>query len=149
MEKTTLCYIEKDNCYLMLYRNKRKVDINKGKWIGVGGHLENDETPDECLIREIHEETGLTLNSFKLRGEIIFYIDDIIETSYLYTSNDFSGILKECDEGILKWIPKDEILGLPLWEADPIFLKKLMNDEPFFKLKLVYKKDILLSVEEE
>ena len=121
MEKTTLCYIEKDNCYLMLYRNKRKVDINKGKWIGVGGHLENGETKDECLVREVYEETGLTLNSFKFRGEIVFYIDDIIEISYLYTSNDFSGILKECDEGILKWIPKDEVLDLPLWEADPIF----------------------------
>ena len=149
MDKTTLCYIEQDDCYLMLYRNKKEIDINKGKWIGVGGHLEKGETPDECLIREVFEETGLTLNSFKLRGEIIFYIDDIIETSYLYTANDFSGILKECDEGILKWIPKEEVLKLSLWEADPIFLKKLMNDEPFFKLKLVYKNDILLSVEED
>lgn len=149
MDKTTLCYIEQDDCYLMLYRNKKEIDINKGKWIGVGGHLEKGETPDECLIREVFEETGLTLNSFKLRGEIIFYIDDVIETSYLYTANDFSGILKECDEGILKWIPKEEVLKLSLWEADPIFLKKLMNDEPFFKLKLVYKNDILLSVEEE
>ena len=148
MDKTTLCYIEQDNCYLMLYRNKKEIDINKGKWIG-GGHLEKGETPDECLIREVFEETGLTLNSFKLRGEIIFYIDDVIETSYLYTANDFSGILKECDEGILKWIPKEEVLKLSLWEADPIFLKKLMNDEPFFKLKLVYKNDILLSVEED
>jgi len=149
MEKTTLCYIEKDNCYLMLYRNKRKVDINKGKWIGVGGHLENGETKDECLVREVYEETGLTLNSFKFRGEIVFYIDDIIEISYLYTSNDFSGILKECDEGILKWIPKDEVLDLPLWEADPIFLKKLMNYDDFFKLELHYEKNKLIKVVED
>ena len=149
MEKTTLCYIEKDNCYLMLYRNKRKVDINKGKWIGVGGHLENGETRDECAVREVYEETGLTLNSFKFRVAIVFYIDDIIEISYLYTSNDFSGILKECDEGILKWIPKDEVLDLPLWEADPIFLKKLMNNDDFFKLELHYEKNKLIKVVED
>lgn len=149
MEKTTLCYIEKDNCYLMLYRNKRKVDMNKGKWIGVGGHLENGETKDECLVREVYEETGLTLNSFKFRGEIVFYIDDIIEISYLYTSNDFSGILKECDEGILKWISKEEVLDLPLWEADPIFLKKLMNNDDFFKLELHYEKNKLIKVVED
>ena len=149
MDKTTLCYIEKDDCYLMLYRNKKEVDINKGKWIGVGGHFEAEETADECLLREVFEETGLILNSFRLRGEIVFYIDDIVETSYLYTSNDFNGILKECDEGILKWIPKREVLDLPLWEADPLFLKKLMADEPFFKMVLTYRNDNLISVKEE
>lgn len=149
MYKTTLCYIEKNDCYLMLYRNKKKIDINKGKWIGVGGHFEDGEDADSCLIREVLEETGLILKSYELRGKIVFHIDDLVEVCYVYTASDFSGVIKECDEGELRWIPKDEILDLPLWEADPLFLKKLMNDEPFFKLTLVYKNDVLISVEEE
>ena len=149
MEKTTLCYIEKDNCYLMLYRNKRKVDINKGKWIGVGGHFESGEDADTCLLREVYEETGLTLVDYKLRGEIVFHIDDLVEICYVYTSSNFTGEIKECDEGILKWIPKNEVLDLPLWEADPLFLRKLMDNEDFFKLILVYINDKLISVTEE
>lgn len=148
MVKTTLCYIEKDDCYLMLFRNKKEIDFNKGKWIGVGGKFELNETADECLIREVFEETNLQLIDYKLRGEIIFYIDDFVEICYVYTASNFTGVLKDCDEGLLKWIPKNEVLNLPLWEADPLFLKKLMNDEPFFKMKLVYKNDILISVEE-
>lgn len=147
MKKTTLCYIEKDDSYLMLYRNKKKVDINKNKWIGVGGHLLENETPDECLLREVYEETGLTLLDYKLRGEIIFYIDDLIETSYLYTANKFDGEIKECDEGELRWVKKSELFDLPMWEADPLFLRKLINDEEFFRIKLVYISDKLISVE--
>ena len=147
MKKTTLCYIEKDDSYLMLYRNKKKVDINKNKWIGVGGHLLENETPDECLLREVYEETGLTLLDYKLRGEIIFYIDDLIETSYLYTANKFDGEIKECDEGELRWVKKSELFDLPMWEADPLFLRKLINDEEFFRIKLVYINDKLISVE--
>ena len=149
MNKTTLCYIEKNDCYLMLYRNKKKVDINKGKWIGVGGHFEDGEDADTCLLREVFEETGLTLLEYKLRGEIVFHIDDLKEICYVYTATNFKGEIKECDEGVLKWIPKKEVLNLPLWEADPLFLEKLMKDEKFFKLILVYKNDKLISVMEE
>lgn len=147
MKKTTLCYIEKDDSYLMLYRNKKKVDINKNKWIGVGGHLLENETPDECLKREVYEETGLTLLEYKLRGEIIFHIDDLIETCYLYTTNKFDGEIRECNEGELHWVKKSELFDLPMWEADPLFLRKLINDEEFFRIKLVYINDKLISVE--
>ena len=149
MEKTTLCYIEKNDCYLMLYRNKKAIDVNKGKWIGVGGHFLEKEDADTCLLREVYEETGLTLLDYTLRGEIVFHIDDIIETCYVYTASNFTGELKECDEGVLKWIPKKEVLNLNLWEADPLFLKKLMNGDPYFKMELIYKNDILISILEE
>ena len=109
----TLCYLEKDNKYLMLYRNKKEIDINKGKWIGVGGKMEKGETPEQCLIREVWEETGYTLNSYEYRGIVIFnYNEDDPLFMYVYTSSNFSGIEKECNEGDLKWIPKNEILDL-------------------------------------
>ena len=105
---TTLCYLEKDNKYLMLHRNKKEIDINKGKWLGVGGKLEDGETPEECLRREVREETGYELNNFEYRGLVIFnYNADESLFMYLYTSSDFNGIQKECDEGDLKWISKD------------------------------------------
>ena len=137
-ELTTLCYLERDNCYLMLHRVKKKQDINQGKWIGVGGHLEGTETPGECLVREVREETGLTLNSFSYRGIITFVYRDTLEYMFLFTSDDFSGEVGECDEGELAWIPKEDILSLDIWEGDTIFLKKLLVDAPFFSLKLVY-----------
>ena len=139
MKNTTLCYIEKDDCYLMLLRNKKKVDENKGKWIGVGGHFEEGETPEECVIREVYEETGLTLTDYKFRG-IVTFVSDEWETDYmhLFTATGFTGQLKECDEGELRWIPKSEIMDLNLWEGDRAFLKMLFEKKGFFSMKLSY-----------
>lgn len=139
---TTLCYIEKDGCYLMLHRIKKEVDVNKDKWIGVGGHFEGDECPEECLLREVKEETGLTLESFQFRGLITFVCEGW-NTEYmcLYTADKFSGELKECDEGELVWIPKSEIFDLNLWEGDKIFFRLLEERKDFFSMKLVYDKD--------
>lgn len=144
MRMTTLCYIEKDDCYLMLHRVKKKNDINHGKWIGVGGHFEDRESPEECLLREVFEETGLTLISWKFRG-IITFLSDGYPTEYmcLYTSDKFTGNLKVCNEGELEWIKKKEIMKLNLWEGDKIFLQYLLNNYPFFSMKLSYTGDEL------
>lgn len=144
-KETVLAYIEKDNSYLMLLRNKKKHDINANKWIGVGGHLENNETPELALIREIKEETGLDVISYSKKGLIHFNYDDISELMHLYIVNDFKGELIECDEGTLKWIKKCDLFSLELWEGDKIFLKKLLNNEPYFELELNYLKDKLIS----
>ena len=144
-KETVLAYIENDNSYLMLLRNKKKHDINANKWIGVGGHLENDETPEDALIREIKEETGLDVISYSKKGLIHFNYDDISELMHLYVVNDFKGELIECDEGTLKWIKKCDLFSLELWEGDKIFLKKLLNNEPYFELELNYLKDKLIS----
>lgn len=144
---TTLCYIEKDDKYLMLYRNKKKIDVNKGKWIGVGGHFLDNENAEDCLLREVKEETGLELLNYTLRGKLTFYIDDIIEDSYLYTADKFTGELIDCDEGILKWIAKKDILNLNLWKGDYLFMNKLLNNEPYFEMILVYKNDKLIKWE--
>ena len=109
MKKTTLIYIEKDDKYLMLHRNKKVNDINKDKWIGVGGHVEENETIDECVVREVKEETDLDLISYKLRGEVLFVLNGYEELMYVYTSNEFQGVLKECNEGTLEWIDKNKI----------------------------------------
>ena len=137
---TTLCYIEKNSSYLMLHRVTKKNDINHDKWIGVGGHFEFEESPEDCLLREVKEETGLTLKNFKFRGIVTFVSDDD-EAEYmcLYTSDDFEGNLIECDEGKLEWVPFEKIESLELWEGDKIFLRLLHTDAPFFSLKLVYK----------
>ena len=144
---TTLCYIEKDNKYLMLHRVKKKEDINKGKWIGVGGHFEKMESPDDCLLREVKEETGLNLTSYRARGIITFiYGSDIVEYMHLYTANGFEGNLIECNEGVLKWVNKEDVFNLELWEGDRIFLKFLLEEREFFSLKLVYNtEDKLIS----
>ncbi len=144
---TTLCYIEKDNKYLMLYRNKKKNDINALKWIGVGGHFLAGETADECLVREVLEETGLTLLDYELRGKIIFHIDELMEVCYVYTASNFKGELICCDEGTLEWVNKTEILNLSLWEGDFLFLKNLLNGDPYFEMELLYKNDKLISYE--
>lgn len=143
---TTLCYIDDGERYLMLHRVSKDNDINKDKWIGVGGHFEEDESPEECLVREVKEETGLTLTKYKFRG-IVTFCSDRWQTEYmcLYTATGFSGSLSACDEGILEWIKKDEIEKLQLWEGDKIFLRLLAEDAPFFSLKLRYEADELVE----
>lgn len=140
---TTLCYIEKDERYLMLHRISKANDINRDKWIGIGGHFENGESPEDCLLREVYEETGLVLNSFRLRGIVTFVSDKTTEYMFLFTSDDFSGELTACSEGDLAWIAKTDIAKLELWEGDLIFLRLLKTDAPFFSLKLVYKNELL------
>ena len=144
---STLCYIEKDNQVLMLHRTKKSIDPNGGKWIGVGGKLEQNESPDECIIREVYEETGLHIQP-QLRGVLTFILPKWEnEITFLYTSNNFEGILKECNEGQLQWIEKNKVLNLKLWEGDKYFLPKLLETNDFFTMKLVYdKEDQLLEV---
>lgn len=139
---TTLCYMEKDECYLMLHRVSKENDINKDKWIGIGGHFEEGESPEECLLREVKEETGLTLLSWRFRG-IVTFCSEGYGTEYmcLYTADGFSGELQDCAEGILQWIPKEQVNSLNLWEGDRIFLDLLWRETPFFSLKLSYGKD--------
>ena len=146
MKNTTLVYIEKDNKYLMLHRTKKQVDENAGKWIGIGGHFEEGEAPEECMLREVYEETGLTLTSYKFRG-IVTFVSNQYGTEYmhLYTADAFEGTLTDCDEGTLAWIPKEEIFDLNLWEGDREFLRLLMEDAPVFSLKLEYTGDNLVK----
>ena len=129
MKLTTLCYIEKDGCYLMLHRTKKQHDVNHDKWIGVGGKFEPNEMPEECLLREVKEETGLFLLNYRYRG-ILTFIADGWESEYihLYTATAFTGELTECTEGTLEWVPKEQIETLPIWEGDKIFLQLLMED---------------------
>lgn len=136
---TTLCYIENDDKYLMMHRIKKENDINKDKWIGIGGHFEKDETPEECLLREVKEETGLTLTEYKLRG-VITFISDKWQTEYmfLYTASGYEGFIGECSEGKLEWIDKNAVYSLPIWEGDKIFFKLLEDNSCFFQLKLRY-----------
>ena len=143
--ETVLAYIEKDDSYLMLYRNKKENDINKGKWIGVGGHLESGETPDMALLREIKEETGYKVESFQKKGLIYFRYNGYTEIMHLYLVNKVSGELIECDEGTLQYVPKKDIYNLNMWEGDKIFLKYLLSDEPYFELELNYNGDKLIS----
>lgn len=144
---TTLCYIEQDDCYLMLHRVSKKNDVNKDKWIGVGGHFEQNESPEECLLREVKEETGLTLTRYALRGIVTFVCDQMPEAEYmhLFTADGFQGELTSCNEGTLEWIPKSEIYHLNLWEGDRIFHRLLDENAPFFLLKLVYEGDRLVE----
>ena len=146
MKKTTLIYLEQDDKYLMLHRNKKVNDINKDKWIGVGGHVEENETIDECVIREVKEETNLDLISYKLHGEVLFVLNGYEELMYVYTSKEFKGVLKECNEGTLEWVNKNEVINLPIWEGDKLIFE-LMNIDEYFKLKLVYENEVLIHVE--
>ncbi len=145
MWNTTLCYMEREGQYLMLHRVKKKNDVNQDKWIGIGGKFEADETPDECLLREAWEETGLQLHSWRCRGVVTFLTDGPYEGEYMYlfTSDDFSGELKECDEGELQWVKRAFLDSLPKWEGDQIFLDLIWGDAPFFLLKLRYQGDRL------
>ena len=141
MVETVLAYIRINHRILMLFRNKKKVDINKGKWIGIGGHLEEGETKDEALIREIKEETGLTVKNYSYRGELLFINDDFQEIMYLYLVDEVEGSLIDCDEGELRWFNEDEIMSLNMWEGDKVFLPRLLTTDEFIKLKLIYKDD--------
>lgn len=146
MKLTTLCYIEKDGCYLMLHRTKKENDENHEKWIGVGGKFEEGESPEDCLIREVEEETGLRLIDYRFRG-IVTFISNHWGTEYmhLFTATDYSGSIKECEEGELVWIPIKEVEELPIWEGDKIFLRLLQKEERFFSLKLRYEEETLVE----
>lgn len=141
---TTLCYIEREDSWLMMHRVKKENDANRDKWIGIGGHFEKGESPEECLLREVKEETGLTLLSWRLRG-IITFVSDVYESEYmfLFTSEDFAGTPGECGEGTLEWVPKDRVEKLPVWEGDKVFFRLLREEHPFFSLKLSYENDTL------
>lgn len=147
MRMTTLCYIEQDGKYLMLHRTKKKKDINKDKWIGVGGHAEEGEGPEECLLREVKEETGLTLTSYQFRGLITFISNECEpELMCLFTADEFTGELITCNEGDLVWVDKTQVPELPTWSGDTIFLKQILSDDPrFFTLRLVYVDDTLVE----
>lgn len=146
MKLTTLCYIERDEKYLMLHRIKKQNDLNHDKWIGVGGKFEQNETPEECMLREVKEETGLTLTKYQSRG-ILTFISNEWETEYihLFTATEFEGTMTECNEGELVWVPKNEIENLKLWEGDKIFLRLLQESDIYFSLKLRYEGDTLVE----
>lgn len=145
MVLTTLCYLERESQYLMLHRVSKAHDVNKDKWIGVGGKFEKDEAPEECLMREVTEETGLTLLNYRFRGILTFlYNEDEPEYMFLYTSDRFEGTLKECDEGVLEWVDKDRIPELNLWEGDRVMFR-LLEERETFSLKLRYQGDQLLE----
>ncbi len=144
MKLTTLCYIEREGRYLMLHRTKKKQDINAGKWIGVGGKLEQDESPDDCIIREVWEETGLRLRNLRMRGVITFILPEN-EISFLYTAEAEGELHRDCSEGELQWMPISDIDQLELWPGDRIFLPLLKSKNAFFSLKLTYENDRLVA----
>ena len=145
MINTTLCYIERDGKYLMLHRVKKENDLNHDKWIGIGGKFEDKESPEDCILREALEETGLYLINPSYRG-LVTFVSNRWETEYmhLFLCKNFQGELISCDEGELEWVPIDQLFTLPLWEGDRIFLDLLQQDLPFFSLKLIYQDEKLL-----
>ena len=151
MYNSTLCYVENDRGeYLMLHRVKKKKDVNQDKWIGVGGKFEGEESPDECLLREVREETGVTLTSWKFRGVVTFLTDGGWEGEYMYlfTADGWEGeFVTDCVEGDLEWVHKSDVPNLPIWEGDKIFLKLLAEDHQPFLLTLEYAADRLIRAE--
>ena len=144
MRNTTLVHLERDGCYLMLHRVRKERDENRDKWVGIGGKFEPGESPEDCALREVLEETGLTMHSWRYRGIVTFVSDEWgTEYMHLFWSDDFTGTLRDCDEGELEWVDKQRILRLPIWEGDRIFLRLLEEDVPFFSLKLRYQGDRL------
>ncbi|MBQ5749307.1 MAG: 8-oxo-dGTP diphosphatase [Oscillospiraceae bacterium] len=139
MKQTTLCYLEQDGQYLMLHRVKKENDANRDKWIGIGGKFEDKESPEDCALREVREETGLTLTDYRYCG-IITFVSDRWPTEYmhLFHATGFTGNLRDCDEGTLEWISREHLHSLPQWEGDRIFLRLMEQNVPFFSLKLVY-----------
>ena len=147
MRNTTLCYIQNDRGQtLLLHRVKKENDLNKDKWIGVGGGFEDKESPEDCLLREVYEETGLTLTRWRYRG-IVTFVSDQWETEYmhLYTADGYTGDIKECDEGTLEWVDNTRIPTLPAWAGDRIFFDLIAKDVPFFSLKLEYTGETLTA----
>lgn len=146
MKNTTLCYIERDESYLLLHRVKKENDLNRDKWVGIGGKFEENESPEDCLLREAREETGLELTKFRYCG-IVTFVSDRWEGEYmhLFHATDFRGTIRECDEGVLQWVKKEDFARLPQWQGDGIFLRLMEENVPFFSLKLVYRGDILQS----
>lgn len=150
MINSTLCYLEKDGQYLMLHRVKKEKDLNKDKWIGVGGKFEDKESPEDCLRREVKEETGLTLTSWRYRGIVTFVSNEApTEYMHLFTADGFEGEMKVCDEGTLEWVPIETVPSLNLWPGDKIFLRLLSENTPFFSLKLTYEGSSLSAVHQE
>lgn len=141
--QTTLCYIERDGQYLMLHRVKKEHDVNKGKWIGIGGKFEPNESPEECMMREVEEETGLVPAAWSYRGLVTFVSARwVTEYMHLFTIDDWTGEVRSCNEGVLEWVATDRLLELPHWKGDEIFLELIATpNTPFFSLKLVYDKD--------
>lgn len=147
MKQTTLCYLQRNDSYLMLHRVKKENDASHDKWIGVGGKCEADESPDECMLREVGEETGLTVTQWRYRG-IVTFISDVwpCEYMHLFTATQWEGTMISCDEGDLQWVPIAQLEQLNLWEGDKFFLRLLRDpNQPFFSLKLVYQGDDLVS----
>lgn len=140
MISSTLCYIERNEMYLMLHRVKKASDVNHDKWIGVGGKFEEGESPEDCVCREVLEETGLTLTNYRYRA-LVTFVSDCCEGEFmhLFTATGFEGEIRECNEGVLEWIAKPELMKLPMWEGDRIFLEMIARPAPFFSLKLQYK----------
>ncbi|MBQ2835055.1 MAG: 8-oxo-dGTP diphosphatase [Clostridia bacterium] len=138
MLQTTLCYLDIGDRTLMLHRIKKKDDVNRDKWIGIGGKFEHGESPEECMLREFKEETGLTLEAWAYRGIVTFVSDSWCEYMHLFTATEVSGCLRECDEGTLEWVDWKDVCSLPIWEGDKVFLRLLRERETFFSLKLVY-----------
>ena len=145
---STLCYLERGAEYLMLHRVKKRNDLNHDKWIGIGGKFEEGESPENCLLRECREETGLTLTDWRCRGLVTFVSDQApTEYMHLFTATAWTGQPHPCDEGVLEWIPKARLQSLPMWEGDRIFLKLLDQNAPFFSLKLCYQGERLAAAE--
>ena len=139
MKQTTLCYIERGSQYLMLHRTKKVNDANHDKWLGIGGHFERGESPEECVLREVREETGLTLTEYAFRGMVTFVSGDWVEYMHVFSATDYAGSLAaDCDEGEVCWVEKEKVPGLPMWAGDRIFLRLLEEGSPFFSLKLIY-----------
>ena len=138
MINTSLCYIERGEQYLMLHRVKKQNDQNHDKWIGIGGKFEPGESPEDCVLREVREETGLTLTHWRYCGIVTFVLADWTEYMHLFCADGFEGTLRECDEGVLEWIDKSALRALPMWEGDKLFLDLMQAHRPFFSLKLVY-----------
>ena len=143
---STLCYIRRGNDYLMLHRIKKENDANKDKWIGIGGKFEDKESPEDCVLREVREETGLTLTDYRYRG-IVTFVSDRWPTEYmhLFTADGYTGTLKDCDEGVLEWLPREKLTQIPHWEGDAVFLDLIARDVPFFSLKLQYEGETLVQ----
>ena len=144
MLQTTLCYLDINGKTLMLHRIKKKNDVNHDKWIGIGGKFEQGESPEECMLREFKEETGLTLKAWAYRGIVTFVSDSWCEYMHLFTATQVEGDMRECDEGTLEWVDWDKITDLPIWEGDKVFLRLLRERERFFSLKLTYEGEKLV-----